>query len=85
LRQPGRRHRWEHLRRDFELLMDALGRAHEQSIVTLIPLSSDARFTQEIEAANAAIREVAIRHGAAVIDLNSFIAADGLSRNLLNC
>ena len=58
-------------------LMDALARAHEKSIVTLIPLSSDARFTPEIEAANAVIREVAAGRGAAVIDLNLFIAAGG--------
>jgi hypothetical protein len=31
-------------------------------------------LTPEIEAANAVIREIATRHGAAVIDLNSFIA-----------
>jgi lysophospholipase L1-like esterase len=55
----------------------ALARAHVKSIVTLIPLSSEARFTPEIEAANAVIREVATRRGAAVIDLNSFIAAGG--------
>lgn len=67
----------EQIRRDFDFLMDALARAHEKSIVTLIPLSSDARFTPEIEAANAVIREVAARRGAAVIDLNSFIAAGG--------
>jgi lysophospholipase L1-like esterase len=39
--------------------------------------SSGARFTPEIEAANAVIREITTRHGAAVIDLNSFIAAGG--------
>jgi hypothetical protein len=67
----------EQIRRDFDFLMDALVRAHKKSIVTLIPLSSDADFTRDIEAANAVIREVAIRYGAAVIDLNSFIAAGG--------
>jgi lysophospholipase L1-like esterase len=67
----------EQIRRDFDFLMDALARAHEKSIVTLIPLSSDARFTPEIEAANAVIREVAARRGAAVIDLNLFIAEGG--------
>jgi hypothetical protein len=41
------------------------------------PFSSGARFTPEIEAANAVIREITTRHGAAVIDLNSFIAAGG--------
>jgi lysophospholipase L1-like esterase len=39
--------------------------------------SSEARFTPEIEAANAVIREITTRHGAAVIDLNSCIAAGG--------
>jgi lysophospholipase L1-like esterase len=67
----------EQIRRDFDFLMDPLPRAHEKSIVTLIPLSSEARFTPEIEAANAVIREIATRHGAAVIDLDSFIAPGG--------
>lgn len=67
----------EQIRGDFDFLMDALGRAHQKSIVTLIPLSSDARFTPEIEAANTVIQEIATRHGAAVIDLNSAIAAGG--------
>jgi hypothetical protein len=41
------------------------------------PLRSEARFKPEIEAANAVIREIATRHGAAVIDLDSFIAPGG--------
>jgi lysophospholipase L1-like esterase len=67
----------EQIRRDFDFLMDALVRAHEKAIVTLIPLFSEAGFIPEIEAANAVIQEIAARHGAAVIDLNPFIAAGG--------
>jgi hypothetical protein len=44
---------------------DALARAQEKWIVTLIPLTSEARFTPEIESANAVIREIATRRGPA--------------------
>jgi lysophospholipase L1-like esterase len=49
----------EQIRLDFDFLMDALARAHEKSVVTLIPLSSEARFTPEIEAANAFVGSIA--------------------------
>jgi lysophospholipase L1-like esterase len=67
----------EQIRMDFDFLMDSLARAHKRSIVTLIPFCSETRFTPEIEAANTVIREIATQHGAAIIDLNPFIAANG--------
>jgi lysophospholipase L1-like esterase len=70
----------EEIRRDFDFLMGLLAQAHAKSIVTLIPLTSEAGFTPDIEAANAVIREIAARHGAAVIDLNLLIIADGRLR-----
>ncbi|MEJ8572819.1 SGNH/GDSL hydrolase family protein [Microbaculum marinum] len=65
----------DEIRNDYDFLLSQTEREWNV-VVTLIPYTSYPKYSESISNANAAITEVAIEHGAEIVDLNSAISDD---------